>query len=127
MDTLIGVIVGGVIGYVAAITTLVVEHRRWRKEFKLQYLITERRRREEQCNRIKNLLVKGLDEDSCSIELAIDMWLRLPQKTSQLIEELWKKIDHSQPEGKRELYQKAALVLGNYLAEIDEQIEKMAR
>ena len=127
MDTLIGVIIGGVIGYVAAITTLVVEHRRWRKEFKLQYLITERRRREEQCNRIKDLLEKGLSEDSYSIELGIDMWVRLPQNTSQLIEELWKKIDHSQPEGKRKLYQKIALVLGNYIAEIDKQIEKMAR
>jgi len=56
MEALIGVVIGGVIGYGAAITTLLVEHRRWKKEFKLQYLITERLRREQQCDKIKELL-----------------------------------------------------------------------
>lgn len=125
MEVIIGVIIGGVIGYVAAITTLVVEHRRWRKEFKLQYLITERIRREKQCDRIEELLAKGLCEDSYPMELFVNIWMRLPQYIRNPIDEAWDGIDDSQLEGKRKLYQEVSAILGAYLYEIDKQIEEL--
>lgn len=127
MEALIGVLIGGVIGYVAAITTLVVEHRRWKKEFKLQYLITERIRREKQCDRIRELLVKGLNENLYPTELATTMWIRLPQKVKSLIEKVWKDIEHNQFEGKQKLYREVSFILGTYLGEIDKQIEELTQ
>jgi hypothetical protein len=127
MEALIGVLIGAVIGYVAAITTLLVEHRRWRKEFKLQYLITERKRREEQCDKIRELLEKGLSESSYPFELGINMFLRLPEDVGYFINRAWKDIDRRQPEGKQELYQKVTLILGAYLAKIDKQIEELTK
>ncbi len=127
MEALIGVLIGGVIGYVAAITTLLVEHRRWKKEFKLQYLITERIRREDQCDRIRELLDKGLNEDLYPVELGTKMFIRLPEKVKSLLLTAWKDTDHSDHEGKRKLYQKVSLILGAYLNKIDRQIEELTQ
>lgn len=126
MEALIGVLIGGVIGYVAAITTLVVEHRRWRKEFKLQYLITERIRREKQCDRIRELLTKALNENLNPAELATTLWIRLPQKVNSLIVKAWKN-KHNQLEEKQKLNQEVSTILANYLVEIDKQIEELTK
>lgn len=132
MEVIIGVIIGAVIGYVAAITTLVVEHRRWRKEFKLHYLITERKRREEQCDRIRELLkqvlhdeAKGLS-DEMGFEFGSFIGSRLPLKVVNLIQKALKEPDRSD-EGGQKLYQEVSLILGTYLGEIDKQIEELAQ
>ncbi len=127
MEVIIGVLIGGVIGYVAAITTLLVEHRRWRKEFKLQYLITERIRREKQCDKIRELLTNALNENLEPAELATTMWIRLPQKVKSLIEKAWEDIEHNQFEGKQKLNQEVSIILANYLVEIDTQIEELTQ
>ena len=127
MEVIIGVLIGAVIGYVAAITTLIVEHRRWRKEFKLQYLITERIRREKQCDRIRELLVKGINEKIYPTELATTLWVRIPQKVKSLIEKVWKDIEHNQFEGKEKLHKEVSAILGTYLGEIDKQIEELTQ
>ena len=124
MEALIGVLIGAVIGYVAAITTLVVEHRRWRKEFKLQYLITERIRREGQCDRIKELMYKSPNEDLFSFdELSTTICQRLPLKTLNLINKAMNDMNFSQPEAKQEVIQAISKILGAYLQGLDEQIE----
>ncbi|MBA7688951.1 hypothetical protein ES703_97441 [subsurface metagenome] len=126
MEALIGVLIGGVIGYVAAITTLVVEHRRWRKEFKLQYLITERKRREEQCDRIQELFEKSISEGPYYTEIA-PMCIRLPEKTKDLIIKAWLDTDRSQVKEKQKLYEEVLIILGTYLSKIDEQIEELTQ
>ncbi len=127
MEALIGVIIGGVIGYGAAITTLVVEHRRWKREFKLQYLITERTRREEQCDRIRELMDKAIDENSYSAVL-LGMWIRLPRKIRTLLDRAIHNRDHSQPEGKQKLRHEISLILGfHLLSKIDKQIEELTQ
>lgn len=123
----IGVIIASLIGYGAVMTTLFIEHRRWIKQFKLQYLIMERKRREEQCDKIRELLVEGLREDMYSDELAIEMFIRLPLKIKILIQDAWKETDHSDDEAKRKLYQKVSLFLGTYLSKIDKQIEELTQ
>ena len=128
MEVIIGVLIGGVIGYVAAITTLVVEHRRWRKEFKLQYLITERIRREEQCDRINKLLEEGLNTGVFTFEFMTTILKRLPLKLRNLIFEAMKeKQSDDSDEGTKKLRQKVSLVLGNYLGVIDKQIEELTQ
>jgi len=137
MTALIGVLIGGVIGYVAAVTTLLVEHhhwkttlsvehRRWRKEFNLQHLKAERIRQEEQCDRIRELLDEAIDEDSYSAVL-IGRWIRLPQKIRTLLDRAINDIDCSQPEGKDKLRHEISLILGVYLGEIDKQIEELTQ
>jgi len=126
MEVIIGVLIGAGIGYIAAITTLVVEHRRWKKEFKLQYLITERIRREKQCDRIRELLTKALNENLNPAELATTLWIRLPQKVNSLIVKAWKN-KHNQLEEKQKLNQEVSTILANYLVEIDKQIEELTK
>jgi len=130
MEGLIGVLIGAVIGYVAAITTLLVEHRRWRKEFKLQYLLTERIRREEQCDKIKELFHKGLnDEVNPEVnpyELGVLVGARLPLKVVNLIQEALKESDHSD-EGAQNLNEEVFAILETYLSEIDKQIEELTQ
>ncbi len=127
METLIGVVIGCVIGNVVAITILVVEHCRWRKEFKLQYLITERIRREEQYDKIRELLDKGLKEDLFPFEFIMKMLIRLPDEVTNLIKKAWKESDLSDDKGKQKLYRRVSLILGNYLSKIDKQIEKLTQ
>lgn len=127
MEALIGVVIGCVIGNVVAITILVVEHRRWKKEFKLQYLITERKRREEQFDRIRKLLVDGLIDDTFPCEFAISIGSRLPIKIAKLIYKTMKDGDLSHLEGKQEILQEISLILGAYLREIDKQIEELSQ
>ena len=42
-ETLIGVIIGGIIASIAPVFTLAVDHRRWRRESRLTYLMSERK------------------------------------------------------------------------------------
>ena len=43
-EVLIGVIIGGLIASIAPITTLIIDHKRWKKEAQLEYLKSERKR-----------------------------------------------------------------------------------
>ncbi len=127
MEALIGVVIGGVIGYGAAITTLLVEHRRWKKEFKLQYLITERIRREEHCDKINELLKEVISEGSFNFEFIIKILIRLPDELTNLITKAWRESDLSDDKGKQKLYRSVSLVLGTYLSKIDKQIEELTQ
>lgn len=124
---LIGVILVSIIGYAAVITTLVVEHRRWKKEFKLQYLITERVRREKQCDKIRELLKQGLHDDLYHFDLALNMWGRLPKNVKSPIIKAWDGIDLSDDKVKRKLYLEVSVILGKYLVSIDKQIEELTQ
>jgi len=129
MEALIGVLIGAVIGYVAAITTLIVEHRRWRKEFKLQYLITERKRREEQCDKISELLHGLIDEVNPEVdpfEFGIFVGSRLPLEVVDLIQEALKEPDRSD-KGMHKLNREVSAILGIYLSKIDKQIEELTK
>ncbi len=125
---LIGVILVSIIGYAAVITTLVVEHRRWKKEFKLQYLITERSRREGQCDRIKELFDESVNntDKEAAYELGTFIGSRLPIKVAKLIGDALKERDCSD-EGLQKLPQKVSFILSIYLSEIDKQIEELTQ
>jgi len=125
-QTLWAVIIGGVLGGGFSLVVLIVEHHRWKKEFKIQYLQAELTRREKQCEKIRNYFREGIDRDSWAPELLPACWIRLPKKVSERITEVWQRIDHSQKQGQLDLFQKVLIILGEYMSEIDEQIEKLS-
>jgi uncharacterized membrane protein YccC len=45
-DTLIGVIIGGMIASITPLVMLILDHRRWQRESKLEHLRSERKRLE---------------------------------------------------------------------------------
>ncbi|MHC4112797.1 MAG: hypothetical protein ACYSUY_17120 [Planctomycetota bacterium] len=99
-QTLWAVIIGGILGGGFSLVVLIFEHLRWKKEFKIQYLQ--------------------------AAELLPACWIRLPKKVSERITEVWQLIDHSQKQGQLDLFQKVLIILGEYMSEIDEQIEKLS-
>ena len=125
-ETLWAVIVGGLLGGGFSTAVLTVEHFRWKKEFGLRYLQAERERREKQCRRIQDDFLKGLGEGVWSAELLSLCYIRLPRKVIQSIEEAWNRIEHSEREGKQALYNEVLIILSQYLAEIDTEIEKLS-
>lgn len=126
-ETLWAVVVGGVLGGGFSITVLIVEHVRWKREFRLRYLQAERKRREEQCKRIASYLRNGVKSGLWSIELVAEYMIRLPKEVSEHISDLWHKKDLTQEKKRAELYQEVMLILQTYISKIDEEIGKLSR
>jgi len=128
-ETLLAVIIGGVLGGGFSMVVLIVEHHRWKKEFKIQYLQAERRRREEQCEKIRNHFSEGLATGKWSAQLVSEWILRLPKEVGSRICKTCQGInfDQTSTEEKKNLYVEVVCILGEFMAEIDKEIEKLSR
>mgnify|MGYP001570186354 CR=1 FL=1 len=128
-ETLWGVIIGGAFGGGFSMVVLIVEHLRWNKEFKIRYLQAERTRREEQCKKIRNYFHEGEKSDKWDAYLEAEWLNRLPIKVRNRIIEITSDADRNQNDIHKEpkLYLLVSHILGEFLAEIDEEIDKLSR
>lgn len=85
-DALIGVVLGGLIGWVSPLLTLRYTERRWRLEAKLQYLKSERDRFEKLYERNLERFAKGIAENSYSSEMAAEIFALMPKEIADLYE-----------------------------------------
>ena len=79
-DTLLGVLLGGLIGWIAPLLTLKYGERRWRFEAKLNHLKSERDRYESIYEKTVESIEKGAGERMLSIKMLADIIVLMPEE-----------------------------------------------
>ena len=85
-EILIGVIIGGLIASIFPVVTLIVDHRHWVRESKLEHLRSERKRLENKYSKNLKMFSKAIGENSYSSDMIMEFILTMPKEVScQLI------------------------------------------
>ncbi len=74
-EILIGVIIGGLIASISPVFTLVIDHRRWKRESKLTYLMSERKNLETLYSKNLRRFSKAIAENSFSSDMISEFLL----------------------------------------------------
>lgn len=123
-DTLIGVIVGGFIASIAPITSLIINHLRWRREARIEYLRGERQRRESIYKDAFHKLSKGVADGNYPMDTISDIMILMPQDVNDLFEKLMDEI--AKKTGKEKfVLMEIALAIKKHFSEIENQIEDL--
>jgi gas vesicle protein len=83
-NTLIGVIIGGMIGWIAPLLTLRYSERKWKFQAKVEFLQSERDRFERLYERNLERFNQGLVDDSYSSEMSAEISAFMPNEISDL-------------------------------------------
>ncbi|MDP1646280.1 MAG: hypothetical protein Q8L71_12420 [Thiobacillus sp.] len=123
-DTLIGVIIGGLIGSIGPLSTLILGHHRWKREAKLEYLKSERIRLEGLFERTLKQFAEGIEENSYSSNMASDIMVLMPSEVSE------KYLDFMADKDKTDLkckhaYLDLALAMKKILSSLDTEIRNV--
>lgn len=121
-EILIGVIIGGLIASISPVFTLVIDHRRWKRESKLAYLMSERKNLETLYSKNLRRFSKAIAENSFSSDMISEFLLSMPKEVSATFKAFM--ADPEKTEKKcKQFYMNLALSMRKSLAEIDNKIE----
>ena len=121
-EILIGVIIGGLIASISPVFTLVIDHRRWKRESKLTYLMSERKNLETLYSKNLRRFSKAIAENSFSSDMISEFLLTMPKEVSATFKAFM--ADPEKTEKKcKQFYMNLALAMRKSLAEIDNKIE----
>jgi gas vesicle protein len=124
IDTIIGVIVGGVIGSFIPLVTLFIEHYRWKRNAKLDYLKSERSRLEQLFNKTLKSLSSEMGENSYSSDTISDIILLMPKEISdrysKFLDEKKKTVA-----SRKLVYMELTVAMKKTLADIDKEIKEL--
>lgn len=123
-ETLIGVLIGGVIASIAPITSLFFESRRWKIERQLEQLKEERRRLERLIEYVLPQLGRDMVQDSYSAHMTSDIVALMPKSVLDRFDEWMFEEDKDEVKSKQALF-KIAVEMKKCLAEIDEKISNI--
>lgn len=123
-ETLIGVFVGGLIASIAPITTLIIDHKRWKKETILEYLKSERNRLNENFEKTLEKLSKAMAENSYPSDMVSEIMIMMPENVSDKFIEFIEDKDKTENKMKN-TYLDLAVEMKVSLKEIDDKIEKL--
>ena len=87
-DTLVGVIIGGLIASVLPAATLAFQVWRWKHERHLKYLKSERRRLEELFNQISNPLSESMESGTWDSRIWIPFLVHGPESVHDQISKM---------------------------------------
>jgi ferredoxin-NADP reductase len=124
MDIFVGVIIGGLIASIAPITTIIADHLRWRRETKLMYLKAERDKFELRFRETLEQLSKAMARNSYPTEMTSDIMIMLPEEVAEKYLGFLEEKDKSTSQC-RHAYLNIAIVMKEFLAKIDQQIETL--
>jgi gas vesicle protein len=123
--TLIGVLIGGAIGSVAPVATLLFNHLHWKREAKLTHLKQERQRLEELCEKNLKRFAIAMDENLYPTDMTTDMAVSMPKEIFDVYDKYMLKRDQS-VQAKKSAYLDVALAMKKALAEVDGRINEIA-
>lgn len=123
-DTLIGVIIGGIIASITPIITLFINNRRWRYEKRLERLKEERQRREKMYTDTLNKLSQAMAEESYPLDMISDMMILMPKDIFDRFQQWIDEKEKTVSKGKSTVLD-VALLMKKHLSEIDKQIEEL--
>jgi hypothetical protein len=124
MSMLLGVIIGGLIASVAPVTTLIVDHLRWKRETKLIHLKSERDKLEQRFREALEQLATAMARNSYPAQMTSDIMIMLPKEVSDQYLRFLEEKDKSAPSSKK-AYLEVAATMKACLAIIDQQIEAL--
>ena len=123
-DILIGVIIGGVIASITPFVMLILDHRRWQRESKLEYLKSERKRLEKIFRENLKRFGKAIAENSYPSDMMMDFLLTMPKEISIIFKEFL-----ADPNKTDEKCKKAYIIIissmKKTLSDIDSKIENI--
>jgi hypothetical protein len=123
-DVLIGVIVGGVIASIAPITSLIINHLRWKREAKLEYLKSERSRLEKLYTGTLEKFAEAMAKNSYPSPMMSDIYVLMPKNVTDEVGKWITEKDKTELKGKH-AYMDISVKMKRSLAEIDKQIKEL--
>lgn len=121
-ETLIGVLIGGLIASISPLATLVVESRRRRRELKLEHLRAERCRLETLFAENLQKLSEGMVNDSYHAQMIADVSVFMPKVIGDLFEE-WMSRKPKDDQAAKIAYLNICVEMKKVLADVDKKIE----
>lgn len=123
-DALLGVVVGGLIAWIAPLMTLRYGERRWKFEAALTELKAERERFERLYERTLRQFVDGAENDSYSSDMISDILILMPKEISDLYLEHMKDKERSDVKA-RHTYLDLASAMKRDLKLRDDEIRRL--
>lgn len=123
-ETLIGVVIGGLIGSVTPIAQLFYSHWHWKREARLLYLKEQRKDFEGRIEIVLAELSKNLSQNSVSSKLGSELIVMMPEDALKLFDNYVCARDWTD-EKKRALHLNISIALKKSLAEIDNEIRSL--
>jgi hypothetical protein len=117
-ETLIGVVIGGLIASITSIAQLIYNHFHWKRETNFTYLKEHRLRLERKNDEILEMVSRALSEDIISNKLASELLVHMPKSAAKLFDDYLAKKDRS-IEAQRVLFFNMTIELSMALEEID--------
>ncbi len=121
----VGAAIGGLIVAIPTTVALIINHRRWKRETKLEYLKAERQRLEKIYVQMHNKLAKAMAESHYPIDMIADIEVLMPKEISDKFRE-WMRVDQSLEVGKQKLLD-ISILMKKHLAEIDKEITELLK
>ena len=123
-DTLIGVIIGGVIASITPLVMLILDHRRWQRESELEHLRSERKRLEKLFRENLKRFSKAIAENNYASDMIMDFLLTMPKEVSVKFKEFLADPNKTDSRSKK-TYMGIVLSMKKILSEIDSKIENI--
>ena len=124
LDTLLGVVIGGLMASVTPIVMLILDRKRWQLKSTLEQLRFERRRLENLFRENLKRFSKAIAENSYPSDMIMDFILIMPNEVSAIFKEFLadpKKTD----EKSKKVYLNVISTMKKHLSDIDKRIEKI--
>jgi gas vesicle protein len=123
-DALFGVLIGGIIGWIAPLLTLRYGERRWRFETKLAHLRTERARFEKLYEDALKLFGEGAVKNGYSIPMIADFLVLFPKELGDMFEKHMRNTEKTEESIRATVLELAAAMKRDLRAR-DEEIRKL--
>lgn len=125
-ETLLGVIIWGIIASITSIVTLFYSHKKWKVEEKIKSLKEKRNRLELKYKEIHPKLVKWISENSYDIEMLSHFECSFPKKVNEQFQKLMD--DKSNDPTKNKFHFLSMQVkMNESLNDIDKEIESILK
>ena len=123
-DTLLGVIIGGLIASMTPIVMIILDHRRWKRQSTLDQLRFERKRLEKIFRENLKRLSRAITENSYPSDMIMDFILTMPKEVSTNFKEFLVDPNKTDSECKK-AYINVFSSMKKTLSDIDSNIENI--
>ena len=123
-EALIGVLVGGLIASIAPIANLIIDHLRWKRESKLEYLKAERSRLENLFTENLEKFAEAMKNNSYPSHVMSDIYILMPRNVADEVDKWMSEKDKTELKAKH-AYLSISVEMKRALAEIDNQIKEL--
>jgi hypothetical protein len=123
-DTLVGVIIGGLIASMTPIVMLILDHRRWQRQATLEQLRFERKRLEKIFRENLKRFAKAIAENSYPSDMIMDFILTMPKEVSTKFKEFLADPNKTDARCKK-AYINLVSSMKKILSDIDSRIENV--